>query len=169
MGLLRHFAVAAALVSGVLSSPAHAREMQGRFGLGYNGQFANSTGAFVNTGVPGISMKYGLTRSLAAEVIGGVATSLPANMVGALKLFVNIFFENNLNFYFMGGGGVLAGGGTAGAQFLTGFGAEFFIPGIDSLGFAFETGASIDNLTGGTFIVKTMGFSFLNAGIHFYF
>jgi hypothetical protein len=31
-----------------------------------------------------------------------------------------------------------------------------------------ETGASFHNLTG-TFVLRTMGISFLNAGIHFYF
>ncbi len=144
---------------------AQAKDMHGRFGLGYNSQFANSTALFA---VPGISIKYAFTRDLAGELIGGVATSAPSNSVAALKLFKNIFFENNLNFYLTIGGGVLSGGGLVAAQFLAGLGVEFFIPGIESLGFAVETGASLDNLAG-YFIVKTMGISFLSAGIHFYF
>jgi hypothetical protein len=39
---------------------------------------------------------------------------------------------------------------------------------LESLGFAMETGASLDNLSG-SFALKTLGVSFLNAGIHFYF
>ena len=66
------------------------------------------------------------------------------------------------------GGALVSSGGTSGSQFLGGFGVEFFIPGVDSLGFSMETGASFDNLSG-TFAMRTLGMSFLNAGMHFYF
>ena len=58
--------------------------------------------------------------------------------------------------------------GRSGIELMTGFGTEFFIPGIESLGFAVETGGTFDNLTG-SFILRTLGVSFLDAGIHFYF
>lgn len=149
----------------IASGGAEARDMQGRFGLGYNAQWANNTAL---NAVPGVSIKYAFTRDLAGELVGGVSTSAPSNSAAGLKFFKNIFYENNLNFYFMVGAGLLSGGGLVGAQFLTGLGTEFFIPGLESLGFAIETGASLDNLSG-SFILKTMGISFLNAGIHFYF
>jgi hypothetical protein len=155
-----------------LLSPAvsHARDMQGRLGLGYNAEWANF---YSSGGVPSVSLKYGLTRDIATEFSVGVSTANPSNSSTALKLFKNIFYETNLNFYFMVGGAVVsaanAGGGkNTGAEFLGGFGAEFFIPGIESLGFAMETGAELDNLSG-SFVFKTLGVSFLNAGIHFYF
>lgn len=156
---------ALSLIALAMSSSAHARDMQGRFGLGYNAQWANNTAL---NAVPGISLKYGFTRDLAAELVGGVATSNPANTAAGLKFFKNLFYENNLNFYTMIGAGLIAGGGIVGAQFLAGLGTEFFIPGLESLGFAVELGASLDNISG-IFILKTMGLSFLNAGIHFYF
>jgi hypothetical protein len=153
-------------VSGVLwSSDVFARDLHGTLGLGYNNQFANST---TNERVPGVSLKYGVTRDIAVELIVGVATSTPSNSVVGLKFFKNLFYETNLNFYFMLGGGILSASGRSGAEFLGGFGAEFFIPGIESLGFAVETGGQFDNLSG-SFALKTMGFSFLDAGIHFYF
>ena len=62
----------------------------------------------------------------------------------------------------------LAAQSKAGIQFLGGFGAEFFIPGLESIGFAMETGASMDSLSG-SFAIRTLGVSFLDAGIHFYF
>lgn len=139
--------------------------MQGRLGLGYNAEFANVT---AENGVPAISVKYGLTRDIAAEVVAGVATTTPSNSVTGIKFFKNLFYETNLNFYFMLGGGILGGNGKSGAEFLGGFGAEFFIPGIESLGLSMETGGTFDNL-GGSFVLKTLGVSFLNAGIHFYF
>jgi hypothetical protein len=159
-------AVLLGLVSCFFALSGEAREMQGRLGLGYNAEFANYN---YTNGVPAVSFKYGLTRDIGAEAVIGLNTSSPTNSVTALKFFKNIFYETNLNFYFMLGAGILSAqpaGATSnntGAEFLGGFGAEFFIPGIESLGFAMETGGEFDNLSG------TFGFSFLNAGIHFYF
>ena len=134
--------------------------MEGRLGLGYNAEFANS--------IPGISIKYALTHDIAAEGVVGVATTSPINTAMGVKLFKNLFYETNLNFYTMVGGGLVNANSVAGAEFLGGFGAEFFIPGLESLGFAIETGGSLDNLSG-SFVLRTLGVSFLNAGIHFYF
>src|SRR5579885_2185916 len=145
---------------------AWAKDMQGRLGLGYNGQWAN---AEQTGGVPGVSLKYGLTRDIATELVVGVATTNPSNSVVGIKFFKNLFYETNLNFYFMLGGGILSGNGRSGAEFLGGFGAEFFIPGIESLGFAVETGGLFENVSTGSFVLKTLGVSFLSAGIHFYF
>ncbi len=141
-----------------------ARDLHGRLGLGYNAEFANSNMA---GGVPGISLKYGLSRDFGFELIAGVSTANPTNSVTGVKLLKNLFMETDLNFYFTLGGALVSGGGTSGAQFLGGFGAEFFIPGLESLGFSMETGVGMHNL-GGSFVVQTIGVSFVNAGIHFY-
>jgi hypothetical protein len=152
-------------------SDSFARDLHGKFGLGYNSQFQNFA---QSNGVPGVSIKYGLSKDIGANLIFGIATSNPGNSVTALKLFKNIFYETNLNFHFMLGAGILSAADTAGtaslsgAEFLAGFGAEFFIPGVESLGFTIETGASFSNITG-SFVLRTIGVSFLNAGIHFYF
>lgn len=146
-----------------------AREMQGRLGLGYNSEFSNLSSG-TSQKLPGVSIKYGLTRDIAIEGILAVQTTNPGNSVTAVKFFKNLFYEQNLNFYFMIGGGTISpttSSGT-GAEFIGGFGAEFFIPGIESLGFSVETGATFDN-TSGTFVLRTLGVGFLDAGIHFYF
>ena len=139
--------------------------MHARFGLGYNSQFTN---ARETNGVPGISAKYGLTRDIAVALVVGIATTDPGNSVTALKFFKNIFFETNLNFYYLLGGGIVGASSRTGTEFLTGFGVEFFVPGGESLGLTVETGASFGNLSG-SFVLRTMGVSFLDAGIHFYF
>lgn len=157
--------VLVAVLTGLWSGDVFARDLHGSLGLGYNGQFANSSASLR---VPGVSIKYGLTRDIALEAIVGVATTNPANSVVGLKFFKNLLYETDLNFYFMLGGGILSAGGRSGAEFLGGFGVEFFIPGLPSLGFAVETGGEFDNMTG-NFSLKTMGVSFLDAGIHFYF
>jgi hypothetical protein len=66
------------------------------------------------------------------------------------------------------GGGILGVDRRTASQFIGGVGTEFFIPGLESLGFSMETGGSFDNATG-SFALKTLGVSFLNAGMHFYF
>lgn len=149
-----------------LTAPfAEARDLTGRLGLGYNSEFANYSQP---NGVPGISLKYGISRDIAIEGVFGVDTASPTNDVVGLKFFKNIFYETNLNFYFMAGGGLVAGNSNTGLELLSGFGVEFFFPGLESLGFAMETGGEIDNLSG-SYNLKTLGVSFLNAGIHFYF
>ena len=145
---------------------AEAKDLQGRLGLGYNAEFANMSHT---GGVPGISLKYGFTKDIGLEAIFGIATTSPVNSVSAIKFTKNIFYETNLNFYFMAGGGIVTADSRSGADFLGGFGVEFFIPGIESLGLSMETGATFDNLDDGTFILKTLGVNFLNAGMHFYF
>lgn len=144
---------------------AYAKELQGRLGVGYNSEFANSTSA---NRMPGVSLKYALSRDLALEGIVGVATTTPSNSVTAAKFFKNVFLETNLNFYFMFGFGVMSAFGRTGTELMGGMGAEFFIPGIESLGFSVETGGTFDNMAG-SFALKTLGASFLDAGIHFYF
>jgi hypothetical protein len=144
---------------------AHARDLQGRLGLGYNDEWANQ---HMTNGVPGISLKYGVSRDIAFEAVLGVNTGNPSNSVAGLKFFRNLFYETNLNFYFTAGAGIVTADQKTGPELLSGFGAEAFIPGIESLGFSMEAGATLDNLSG-NFVLKTLGVSFLNAGIHFYF
>lgn len=152
------------IILSFLDSPSFAKDLHGRLGLGYNGQFANSVAL---NGVPGVSLKYAFTRDLGVQGIFGFSTSTPSNLVTALKLYKNLFYDTNLNFYCFLGGGIVAANSINGAQFLTGFGTEFFIPGVESVGFSMETGISGDNLSG-AFVIKTLGISFIQAGIHFY-
>ncbi len=133
--------------------------------MGYNSEFANSV---VAAKVPGISIKYALTRDIAFEAIAGIQTASPVNSVTGIKFFKNLFFETDLNFYYMLGGAIVTANNRSGVDFLTGLGVEFFIPGIENLGLAVETGASLHNLSG-SFALRTLGVSFLDAGIHFYF
>lgn len=156
------------LVAGLpLLSPSlsQARDLQGRLGLGYNSEFSNfsATGA-----APGVSVKYGLTRDIAVEGVFGIYTASPTNSISAIKFFKNVFYETNLNFYFTLGGGMISAERKSAGEFIGAFGAEFFIPGIESLGFSMESGASFNNVSG-SFALKTLGVSFLNAGMHFYF
>ena len=80
----------------LLPLPALARDLQGRLGIGYNSEFVNSV---VASRVPGVSVKYALTRDIAVAAIVGTSTASPSNSVTAVKFFKNLFLETNLNFY----------------------------------------------------------------------
>ena len=156
----------AVLVSLGLETGSWARDLQGRLGVGYNSQFVNSV---IASPVPGFSIKYALSRDLAIEAIVGAKTSSPINTVTGAKLFKNLFLEANLNFYASLGGAIVSANNASGAEFMGTVGAEFFIPGLESLGFSFETGGALHNLTNSSFSFRTLGVSFLDAGMHFYF
>lgn len=151
----------------MLGSTAHSKELFGRIGLGYNAQFAQTSS---QNGVPGISIKYGLNPRTMIEAIGGFYSGTGGTGVAALKFMQTMHSESYLNFYFLFGGGLVSNTSKSGVEFLGGFGTEFFIPGVDSVGISFEGGLDFENLTStsGSLVLKTFGASFINAGMHFY-
>lgn len=150
-----------------LQSTAHSKELFGRIGLGYNAQFAQMNA--INT-APGLSIKYGLNPRTMIEAIGGYYSGTGGSGVAALKFMQTLHSESYMNFYFVFGGGLVSVPTKSGVEFLGGFGTEFFIPGVDSVGITFEAGLDFENVTSssGSLILKTFGASFINAGMHFY-
>jgi hypothetical protein len=156
------------LVSVLSTGPtAQSKELFGRIGLGYNAQFAQTS---TTNGVPAIGIKYGLNPRTMIEAVGGYYSGTGGTGVAALKVMQTLHSESYANFYFLFGGGLVSVGTTSGVEFLGGFGAEFFIPGVDSIGISFEAGVDFENVTpaSGSLVLKTFGASFLNAGMHFY-
>ena len=82
-----------------------------------------------------------------------------------------LFKENQLNFYFGGQLGMVNYEGNGekqnGFELNALFGAEFFLTGLESLGFSFEGGAGISSLKDVRF--RTIADSPVRAGITFYF
>lgn len=152
----------------LLTSPAQAKELVGRVGLGYNAQFANTA---LTNGVPAISVKYGLAPRAMIEAVGGFYSGSDGSGVAALKYLQTIHAESYANFYFLLGGGYVSANHRTGTEWIGGLGGEFFIPGVDSVGLSFEAGMSLENLTStsGSYVLKTFGISFIQAGMHFYF
>ena len=163
--LSRFFILLALLVS-LTANHAQAKELIGRVGLGYNAQFANTS---LQNGVPAISVKYGLAPRTMLEIVAGFYSGANGSGVAALKYMRTLHAETYANFYFLIGGGLVSANRKSGSEFIGGFGAEFFIPGVDSVGISFETGLSAENLTSSSFVLKTFGVSFVHAGMHFYF
>ena len=148
------------------SSPSFAKDLTRRIGVGYNAQFNQST---ATDGIPAISIKYGVAPRAVIDLIGGISTATPSSSVAAIKYMYTLFPETYANFYGLVAAGIVSAQNRSGAEFLGGFGAEFFIPGVDSVGISFETGVAAENAATGSFVLKTFGVSFINAGMHFYF
>ena len=156
--------LAAFLASLSIATNAQAKDPSGRLGVGFTNDFSNSTSDRM---VPAVSTKYGVSKDL--HVLGalGFHTKSPTAFTLGGKIFKNIFYETNLNFFTSVGLAYLKEA-KSGIEVLGVLGAEFFIPGIDSLGLLFEAGVSASNVTG-SFVLKTVGNTFLHAGMHFYF
>jgi hypothetical protein len=153
----------------ILSAPAsEAKDLFGRMGLGYNAQFANTS---QTNGVPALSLKYGLTPHAMLEVVAGFYSGNDGSGVFALKYMQNLRSLSYANFYFLAGAGLVSADHRSGDEFLGGFGCEFFIPGVDAVGISFEAGLSAEDLSSasGSYVLKTFGVSFINAGMHYYF
>lgn len=140
------------------------KNLNGRLGLGFTNQVANVGGG----SVPALSAKYYMSRSFSAALAVGFDTkSNDSTTALGLKLFRNVFYESNLIFYTGAGAAYVnrRGGKMQGSLFL---GSEFFLAQVPSLGLSFEAGIRGDNTTG-SFAIRTIGDSFLTAGMHFYF
>ena len=148
-----------------LSTVTSAKELTSRLGVGYSNEFSID--------LPSIAAQYYPNPDVGLSVALGVDTGEDDSNFGLLfKLYRIIFPEDHMNFYMGAGAGLLstkvAGENDSGFE-LSGFvGGEFFIPGLDSLGFSFEAGIGIVSLKSGVEF-RTIGHHPLKAGIIFYF
>ncbi len=157
------------------AKPAVAKDMTSRLGVGYASNFSISS-------MPSVAVKYYATQDLAVSLALGIDTNTTNSTGGqsnfgfGARLYKTIFPEDNLNFYMGAGAGLISmapssgSAGTTNSGFeLAGFcGAEFFIPGMDSIGFNFTAGIGITSTSAGVRF-RTIGEHPLMAGMFFYF
>lgn len=144
---------------------AYAKDLSNRLGVGYKDQFSNQ--------VPGIAVQYYPSREFGLAAVLGLDTQKDNSKFGLmLKAMRVVFEENNLNFYMGGGAGLLsqetAGKNDSGFELIGFVGAEFFLAGLENLGFSFETGVGITSISSQTRF-RTIGDSPVKAGVTFYF
>lgn len=148
----------------MLSQSLWAKDLASRLGVGVKNNSSED--------VPAVSVVYYPNQDFG--ITGGVGIDTKKDQSkfvvsgGVRKI---LFRENQLNFYFGGQLGVVnyEGGGEKqnGFELNAVFGAEFFLTGLDSLGFSFEGGAGISSLKDVRF--RTIADSPVRAGITFYF
>jgi hypothetical protein len=123
--------------------------------------------------LPSLSLKLQQTRYFAVGGILGFRNTEDGTAHAAgIKIYRVIFEEQLLNF-FMSGTALSLGyiddekKSRSGHQFDGTFGTEFHLEGIESIGFSFEFGLSVNRGPKGRRI-ETLGNHLLIAGIHFY-
>ena len=149
------------LMSGMM---AQAKDLTSRLGVGYRNSYSFNLPSLATEYYP--NSEYGFVGAIGIDTED--KNSRFAVSGGVRKV---IFMEENLNF-FMGGMLSMLSLETN-SQTDSGFdlaglvGAEFFLHGLENLGFSFETGLAVTNVKKVRF--RTVGDSFVNAGIVFYF
>ena len=147
-----------------LCAPAHAMNLLGRLGVGTTNQ--------VVTGINAISVKLQRNRSTALSGIFGINNSDDSSnyAVGA-KVFRLIYDEPQLNFYSAFSAIMFTyqndGDTVSGNQIDAGLGAEFSFQGLESIGFSFEFGFSMNKYNGAQNI-QSYGHHIVSSAIHFY-
>ena len=160
------------------SASAFGKDLSHRLGVGYSDQFGISSSGGTRGSLPSLAMRYYPSSDLILGAAIGVDTEKDASKFGfAAKVARVVFHEDNLNFYLGASAGLIsqettnsAGGTDNDSGFdLAGFaGAEFFMPGLESLGFSFEAGVGVTSISSEVRF-RTIGDHPLRAGIIFYF
>lgn len=163
VGLMRILLVISATL--MLSSTALAVDLANRLGVGYSNQLSED--------LPAITARYYPNASTGMSLAVGVNTRNDNSAFGVLaKLYRIVFTESNMNFYIGGGAGLLsvetAGQNNSGFELMGFLGGEFFLSGLENLGFTFEAGVGIRSDSDGT-LFRTIGHHPLKGGIIFYF
>lgn len=150
---------------------ALAVDLTNRLGIGYSQQM----GAVHD--LPMITAHYYPNTRFAISGAIGIDTKENDSRFGALvKVRRMIFMENQMNFYMGASTGFSNHEELVGAvyedksnfEFNAIIGGEFFLTGLDSLAFTFETGMGIITGDGGSRF-RTIGDGMMNAGVIFYF
>ena len=149
----------------LVGSAAGAKDLGSRLGVGYMNSFVTFT-------LPSVAAFYYPSNDTGVLGALGVDTEDQNSKFAFLGGVRRIIFKEEAMNFFMGGNVALVSAETAGVKD-SGFelaalvGGEFFIHGLDSLGFNFDTGMGVTNVKKVRF--RTLGNSFVNAGIVFYF
>jgi hypothetical protein len=149
----------------LLSAPAAwSMNKTGRMGVGLTNQLIND--------MPALSMKIQQNRYFALGGILGFRSGEDSTTYGAgLKVYRVIFEEELLNFYMSGTAASLSyeedEKAKSGYQFDGTMGTEFHLERIESIGFSFEFGVSMNKGPRGRNF-ETLGNNFLKAAVHFY-
>lgn len=152
-------------ISGLLlGSSGQAKELSSRLGVGFRNAYAYD--------IPSITTVYYPSSDTAVVGALGIDTEENASrsaFSGGVRRI--IFKEENMNFYM---GGMLsflsreaAGSSDSGFEISGVVGGEFFLHGLESLGFTFETGVGVTNVKKVRF--RTLADNPFRAGMIFYF
>lgn len=136
---------------------------RGRMGVGFTNQLMIDT--------PALSFRVLKSRKFGFQGIAALDTSDDGGYGVGIKAFNYIFDEPNLAFYTSLLGAIVNqkenGEDNSGYQVDFGLGTEFSIPQVESIGFSFEFGISVNKIEDDV-TIQTNANHILTAGVHFY-
>lgn len=124
--------------------------------------------------IPALSFKIQKNKAFAVGGLLGFKSDEDNTLYGAgLRLYRLIFDEPQLNFYMAGTFATLSyldekDKAKTGYQVDGTLGTEFHFTGLESLGFSFEFGLSVNEASDKGTTFGTLGNNFLKAAVHFY-
>ncbi|MBM4391415.1 MAG: hypothetical protein FJ090_09865 [Deltaproteobacteria bacterium] len=126
----------------ILAAPAEANDLRGRLGLGFHAGLGSVSAVSVRYAIP--------TKSPAIDVQleldGGfaVAPGADTELVAGGRILHSLVAEDNLSLYGAGGAHYVSAAGSDFVRVQPALGAEFFMFGLENLGFGVEWGLNVD-------------------------
>lgn len=148
----------------VFSSATHAKDLRGRTGVGFNEQFGHVSALSVRYGLPTPSP----VMNIQVEGMFGLdtaATDAGGNVVYGARVLYGFLAEDNLNLFAGGGLGGVNRAAENTLRLQPTMGTDFFLFGLENLGFTIEWGLNID--IGSSSGVSTTAAT--AAGVHYWF
>jgi len=159
--MLRSLILASPLL--LLTMPAAAKDLRGRYAVGFNNQFGH---------VSAISGRYAFptnSPALNIQVEGnfGLATSPleDGRVFSGGRVLYGTIAEDNMNLFVAGGAGVMMEVGIGRVRVQPGMGVDFFLFGLENLGLTLEWGMNLDLADGASASTTAT----MAAGAHYWF
>ncbi len=132
--------LAAALL--LLAAPAEANDLRGRFGFGFHAGLGSVSAISVRYAIPTKSP----AMNIQLELDGGfaLAADTETELVAGGRLLYGLVAEDNLSLYGAGGAHYVSAAGSDFVRVQPALGAEFFMFGLENLGFGVEWGLNVD-------------------------
>ncbi len=157
------FRIALAALATSAPAMAQAKDLNGRFGVGAEQSFGGLSALSVRfgfpTGKPTLNIGVGVDAGLDA-LSGG-----SPDYYGGARLYFGVVAEDNMNLYLGAAAGYASVGGTNAIRIAPDIGAEFFLFGLENLGFLAEMSVNVD--IGSATEISTWGSPAV--GFHYYF
>ena len=147
-----------------IAAPAHAKDLRGRSGIGFNQQFGHVSALSVRYGLPtpspviNVQIEGAFGLDTAANEEGG-------NVFAGARVLYGFLAEDNMNLFAGGGLGIVTEQNQNTIRTQPTMGADFFLFGLENLGFTIEWGLNLD--IGPTSGVSTTAAA--AAGAHYWF
>lgn len=135
----------------LLPSPALAKDLRGHLGMGFVLPVAVPVGEGETAALPMLSLKYGfptgdpkMNIALQAEVGAAWQSGADAVIHAGGRLSFGVVAEDNMNLFLGAGAGVDVQAGATVFRVQPVMGADFFLFGLENLGFTAEWGVAVD-------------------------